>query len=65
MLSLKFTPEFKKTYKKLVRKNPDCSFDIFNSLLLFATDPFDSRLKSHKLSGDKKDLWSFTLQYDI
>jgi mRNA-degrading endonuclease YafQ of YafQ-DinJ toxin-antitoxin module len=65
MINLKFTPHFKKAYKKLVRKNPDCAFDILNSLLHFTANPFDSRLETHKLSGDKKDLWSFTVQYDM
>ncbi len=65
MTNLKFTPHFKRAYKKLVRKNPDCAFDILNSLLHFTANPFDSRLETHKLSGDKKDLWSFTVQYDM
>jgi len=32
---------------------------------LFLNDPFDSRLKTHKLSGKLKDLWSFSLEYDL
>ena len=59
MINLKFTPHFKKIYKKPVRKNPDCAFDILYSLMHFAAELFYSRLETHKLSGDKKDLWEF------
>ena len=65
MISLKFTLHFKKTYKKPVRKNPDCAIDILYSLMHFAAELFYSRLETHKLSGDKKDLWSFAIQYDM
>jgi len=28
-------------------------------------DPYDERLRTHKLSGKLKDLWSFSIAYDI
>ncbi len=31
---------------------------------IFTSDPYDPRLKTHKLSGKLKDLWSFTVDYD-
>jgi mRNA-degrading endonuclease YafQ of YafQ-DinJ toxin-antitoxin module len=31
---------------------------------LFILDPFDPTLKTHKLSGKLKDLWSFSVGYD-
>jgi mRNA-degrading endonuclease YafQ of YafQ-DinJ toxin-antitoxin module len=65
MTTLKFTPHFKKAFNKLVKRNPDCAFDILNSLLLFSNNPFNPVLKSHKLSGDKKELWSFSVQSDL
>jgi addiction module RelE/StbE family toxin len=65
MIELKFTSYFKKTFNKLVRKNPACAFDILHALLQFSNNPFDPALKTHKLSGDKKELWSFTVQYDM
>ena len=65
MMELKFTSHFKKTYNKLVRRNPECAFDILSALLLFSSDPYNPKLESHKLSGDKKELWSFSVQYDL
>lgn len=32
---------------------------------LFIYDPFDSKLKTHKLSGKLKRLWSFSIEYDL
>ncbi len=64
-MDLKFTPHFKKTFNKLVRKNPESAFDILSSLLLFSQDPFNPKLATHKLSGDKSELWSFSVQYDL
>jgi mRNA-degrading endonuclease YafQ of YafQ-DinJ toxin-antitoxin module len=34
-------------------------------LELFIYDPFDSKLKTHKLSGKLKRLWSFSIEYDL
>lgn len=31
---------------------------------LFTADPFDLSLKTHKLSGKLKELWSFSVDYD-
>lgn len=32
---------------------------------LFLKNPFDPALKTHKLSGRLKDLWAFSLGYDL
>lgn len=32
---------------------------------LFINDPFEAKLKTHKLSGKLKDLWSFSIEYDL
>jgi addiction module RelE/StbE family toxin len=65
MLTLKFTPNFKKTYTKLVRKNPESGFDILEKLLLFSINPFNPKPDTHKLKGKYSELWSFTVQYDL
>ena len=64
-MEFKFTNHFKKTYNKLVRRNPACAFDILSALLTFSKNPYDPKLETHKLSGDKKDLWSFSVQDDL
>jgi len=32
---------------------------------VFKSDPFDPQLRTHKLSGKLKDLWSFSVEYDL
>jgi len=33
-------------------------------LAIFIENPFDARLKTHKLSGSFEGLWAFTVAYD-
>ncbi len=60
-----YSETFKKTYKKLVRKNPDVSFEILEKLIRFHQDPFDSSLKTHKLKGVLADFYAFSVQADL
>ncbi len=31
----------------------------------FKNNPFEPKLRTHKLSGKLKDLWSFSIEYDL
>ena len=31
---------------------------------IFRKDPFDSRLKTHKLTGKLKEFWAFSIDYE-
>lgn len=59
-MEISVTPRFTKSYKKL------------NSLIkekakvkerTFRKNPFDKRLKTHKLSGKEKEAWAFWVDY--
>ena len=39
--------------------------EFWNSLELFVNKPFSPQLKTHKLTGKLKDLWSFSADYDL
>lgn len=52
--SSKFERSLKKLSGSLVEK-------VVERALLFKKDPFDSRLKTHKLHGKLKDKWSFSV----
>jgi addiction module RelE/StbE family toxin len=32
---------------------------------IFKKNPFDERLRTHKLSGKLKELWSLNIEYDV
>ena len=63
-MEISFSSSFKKAFKKRI-KSTESKRDFWVRLDLFITDPFNLKLKTHKLSGKLKDLWSFSLDYDL
>ena len=63
-MEVSFSGTFKKAFIKRVRGTPLEKY-FWDKLNLFIADPFDPRLKTHKLSGRLKDLWSFSIDYDL
>ena len=54
------TPHFEKNYRKLpkhVKEKAKAKESIFRK------NPFDPRLKTHKLLGKEKEVWSFWIDY--
>jgi len=53
-----YHPQFKNSYKNLateVKRKAE------NKEIIFKNNPYDSRLKTHKLHGKLKKLWSFSI----
>ena len=63
-MEVSFSSSFKKAFKKRI-KSTESESDFWLRIDLFITDPFNLKLKTHKLSGKLKDLWSFSLDYDL
>ncbi|MBC7554598.1 MAG: type II toxin-antitoxin system YafQ family toxin [Taibaiella sp.] len=64
-MEISFSDQFKKTYHKNVHAGK-VSADSFRAILaLFTANPFDAKLKTHKLSGKLKGLWSCSLAYNL
>jgi len=59
-MEVAFSDSFKKAFKKRV-KTTEFEPEFWNRLEIFINEPF----KTHKLSGKLKDLWSFTIDYDL
>lgn len=55
---------FKRSFRKITKKNPQLKNQIVNVLRLLADDPFTPSLKSHKLTGNLAGLWSCSVAYD-
>jgi addiction module RelE/StbE family toxin len=63
-MEVSFSNSFKKSFRKKIKGSP--VEDIFwKKTELFIADPYHLQLKTHKLSGKLKDLWSFSIEYDI
>ena len=64
MIKLVWDNSFKRSYKKRVGHNNQLKKKFWETLGLFTSNPFDTRLKTHKLTGKLDGLWSFTIDYD-
>jgi mRNA-degrading endonuclease YafQ of YafQ-DinJ toxin-antitoxin module len=62
-MEVAFSEPFKKALKKKFRNNPDFENQFWLSLQLFIENPFHAQLKTHKLSGRLRNLWSFSISY--
>ncbi len=65
MTQIFFSPSFKRAFKKRVGGRKDLEEKFWRRIEIFTNNPFDSRLRTHKLSGKLKELWSFSLEYDL
>lgn len=52
------TSQFQRSFAKL---SPALKEQTVQRIALFAANPFDPRLKTHKLKGKLKHLWSFSV----
>jgi mRNA interferase YafQ len=64
MMQVVWSSGFKRSFKKITKKNPQLKDLIVEVLVLLAEDPFTPSLKSHKLSGNLAGLWSCSVAYD-
>lgn len=63
MMKIVWDSGFKKNYKKKMSHSFLLKKCFWNSLDLFIKNPFDKRLRTHKLSGELKDCWAFSINY--
>ena len=65
MTEVAFSSSFKRAFKKRIKGNPALETRFWDKLGTFQNNPFDQTLRTHKLSGRLKDLWSFSIEYDV
>ena len=65
MIEITFSSSFQRAFKRKVAGNTGREERFWEKLEWFKDDPFDPRLKTHKLSGKLKELWSYSLEYDL
>lgn len=64
MVEISFSSSFRRAFKKRIKGNLDLEARFWQKVEQFIIDPFDQSLKTHKLSGKLKELWSFSVEYD-
>jgi addiction module RelE/StbE family toxin len=63
-VKISFSNSFKKGFRKRIKNSAAEDF-FWKAVEVFVSDPFQSQLKTHKLSGNLKGLWSFSIGYDL
>ncbi len=63
-MEVSFSNSSKKSFKKNIQ-SVDIDADFWIRFEWFIADPFDSRLRTHKLSGKLNGMWSFSLDYNL
>lgn len=64
MRKLTWHNSFKRAFKRYTRKDRKLQGQIFDVLNELADDPFQPKLRIHKLSGKLKGLWACWVEYD-
>ena len=57
---IKISPLFEKHYRKLPKEAKERAK---NKEKIFRENPFDPRLRTHKLHGKEKEVWAFWIDY--
>ncbi|MBD2196142.1 MULTISPECIES: type II toxin-antitoxin system RelE/ParE family toxin [Calothrix] len=65
MRALIFDESFRRALKRRCKNRPQLQAKVFTTLSLLEIDPFSPSLKTHKLQGELKDLWSCAVEYDF
>jgi addiction module RelE/StbE family toxin len=65
MLEIAFSSSFKRAFKKKIASDPNLETRFWERVETFKQNPFDPRLRTHRLSGKLKELWSFTIEHDL
>lgn len=56
---------FVREAKKTVKKQPQVAQNLQTTLELLAIEPFNPKLRTHKLKGDLQDSWACSVGYDL
>jgi mRNA-degrading endonuclease YafQ of YafQ-DinJ toxin-antitoxin module len=65
MIQISLANSFKRAFRKTIKGNGYLEAQYFEKVEMFKKDPFYPPLKTHKLKGALKHLWSFSILSDI
>ena len=64
-MKLVWSSKFTRSAKKLARHKPELLDALEAALRRLEKEPFDSKLRTHKLSGDFEGCWACSASYDL
>ena len=65
MTEIAFSSSFKRAFKKRIEGRKPREEKFWKRVEMFKNDPHDTRRRTHKLSGDLQEFWSFSIEYDV
>ena len=65
MTEIVLSSGFRKAFKRKIRGNKKLETRFRERVAIFQNEPFDPRLKTHRLSGQLQGLWSFSIDYNV
>ena len=65
MIDIAFSSSFRRAFKKRIKADKPLEDTFWITVDIFKDNPFDRRLHTHKLTGKLKELFSFTVDYDV
>ena len=63
MIEIIWDETFIKILRKWRKKHPDLIAKFEERLNIFVQNPFEPTLRTHRLSGELKDLWAMSITY--
>ena len=63
-MKIVLSPHFTRTFKKVVKRQPDLQLKIEKSIKLLEKNLYHPSLFTHKLSGDLEGLWSCSCGFE-
>jgi mRNA-degrading endonuclease YafQ of YafQ-DinJ toxin-antitoxin module len=63
-MEITFSSSFKKSFRKIAKGNPSLEDSFWKAVEVFINEPFHSTLRTHRLSGQLRNLWSFTVDFN-
>ena len=63
MRTLVWSANFKRAFRRIVRRRPELRARIQQAIELLAEDPFHPTLRSHKLKGELAGIWACKVDY--
>ncbi len=52
-------------FSKKIKGKSKLEAKFWDRVEVFTQNPYDEKLRTHKLSGKLKELWSFSVEYDV
>jgi len=64
VIKISWDQGFKRVYRKKVKNDDELKIRFWNAVEMFAKEPFQPRLRTHKLTGKLEGLWAFSVSFD-